>query len=156
MEIKGKFEPPAMGQRHVPLAIAGDGLVSVANSKLHLEGFQGGSDRSCLMAAVVVFAILGLPFLALSAGIEVNGKILGAVVIAPLIFYFSGKKKNKTTEPLILDVPAENIKSISVNQQTQVVEILIVNQKPKGLVYFVPSSDPGTTCNELKAALKME
>lgn len=154
MTHNGTFDPPAMGQRHVPISISGEGTVVQSERGLSFEGYKAGGLSSTFLAGIVLLLLLGSPVLIVGLGLEISGKTFGYLVMAPVIGVIMTRRKTVSTTPMSFEVPWANIKSVEVGREGFCLEILVKGQSPKGMVYFKPRGDVQAVCKQLQAAIE--
>jgi hypothetical protein len=155
--FQGTFEPPTIGSKGAPIALAGTGSVEVTPDMLIVKGFHGSGALLALATLVLVTgAGVGAVWLvttqifhhaSMSSG-GIGGAIGAGVLSAAAI------PKSASKKPWELSIPWSSVKKVTVNLQRKDVEITIKKHKPSGVLHFKPTD--GATqivCNAIQTKI---
>ena len=141
MEYVGKFVPPAMGHTSKPIAIAGDGTLSVSDRSIVASGFKAGGFNALVVVATAAAAMVGAIAVKLTIMPGMSATIIGGVIAGGLVTGASVGRKPKN-EPYQIEIPFENIKTIAKDAYNPAsLKIVVKKFKPKGSIHFAPGDD---------------
>ncbi len=137
MEFRGVFTPPAMGSRHRPIRLGGDGRIVLKDEGLEVHARKAEKYRShiAVIFAVAVLAVAAIADTKLNLNV-LDGEMLGIVFCVALFGSLAFMSRSKLGSEQVVLFPWASVKQVDVVEGE--LTILIKRNDPKGTLHFKP------------------